>query len=458
MKTNTLFAGAICVTMLVLGGCDRSEGAKPPTSTPPASTSTPPPPPVPVHDPDIERELMIRDLSVVNDARTQGPNGAWSFGKLIQGLAGSSDPAVVSKFVVSWLRSWDADQTVNTFTVPKRTKIRALIIDPWKAKDGQAGVADDAWKPNLANAPFRLLAIVNRMDLNRGSGAAVQNAGEGRFVFGVVRPDGSPAQFTVIFEYELLAQDRERLRRWAQEWHALGTIPFGTQYNAALQKITDQFAGAGAAPLKPNKSALNQLRTNEIELVLPPENVSRGWELREFNIGSDGLLHPVTTKQTPANAFQNKADLATFINDNAVALLDRTLFIPEKLPDGRAFLAGASVVAPPTQGFFWNAPGIQNNEARHQLGMLTCNGCHHRESNTTDFLHVKVRAADQRAELSDFLEGGPQFQDPVDPTLKRDAVNDLQARATILKALAGEIALPAGVLEGLEENRAVRVH
>ena len=54
---------------------------------------------------------------------------------------------------------------------------------------------------------------------------------------------------------------------WANAWHALGALPFPSEeYNAALQAITERFAGRGAMPGRPNGSALNQLRTNEIDL------------------------------------------------------------------------------------------------------------------------------------------------------------------------------------------------
>src|SRR6185503_10626403 len=101
----------------------------------------------------------------------------------------------------TWLKTWDIDQTINGFVVPARPNIRTVLIEPWKARDGQAGVSDEQWEPNWRNAPFRLLAIVNRLDLKRDAGGIVQNAGEGRFVFCVTAGAGvdSPElPFTVI--------------------------------------------------------------------------------------------------------------------------------------------------------------------------------------------------------------------------------------------------------------------
>ena len=152
----------------------------------------------------------------------------------------------------------------------------------------------------------------------------------------------------MIFEYEQLATDRAALRGWAQQWHALGTMPFGAAYNAALQQITDRFSGANKAPAKPNGSPLNQIRTNEIALSSP-------WELREFRIAG-GQLREVPVAQSPDNSLQGTPRLAKFINDNEAAILDRNFTIPAQF-EGAAFQAGSSLVP---FGFFWQAPAVNN--------------------------------------------------------------------------------------------------
>jgi len=267
----------------------------------------------------------------------------------------------------------------------------------------------------------------------------------------VLNAAGGTEPFTVIFEYEQLATDRELLRGWAQQWHALGNMQFGDAYNAALQKITDRFSGKGKAPGKPNQSPLNQLRTNEISLVLPAD-FAKGWELREFNIVG-GFLAEVTAKQSPDNSFQNKPALAKFINDNEADILDRNFTIPQTF-DGAPFLASSSIVAPPPQGFFWIAPGVNNPQARHVVAFNACNGCHHTETGTADFLHVKPREAGVEAKLSGFLTGIKDVPDPVSG-VKRE-FHDLADRAVILKALAEE----AGDvrLNAVTRDRRSRVH
>ena len=136
----------------------------------------------------------------------------------------------------------------------------------------------------------------------------------------------------MIFEYEQIATDRAALRGWAQQWHALGTMPFGAAYNAALQQITDRFSGANKAPAKPNGSPLNQIRTNEIALTSP-------WELREFRIVG-GQLREVPVAQSPDNSLQGTARLAKFINDQRARHPRPQLHHPgavrgRRLPGGR---------------------------------------------------------------------------------------------------------------------------
>ena len=462
-------SSSVCVRALVFGSLfaatlATATACKPTSTTPPTpppaqpGDPTPPSQPPAVHDVVVNKELMITNLSVVNDARTKGPDGPWSFGALMTRMAGPTDP---SAFVVKWLQTWEADQPVNGFSIPKRTQIRKLVIEPWMKKDnGGQTVPDGSWKVNFANAPFRLLAIVNRLDLMRETTTSVANAGEGRFVFGVLGPAGEALPFTVIFEYEQLATTREQLRGWAQQWHALsttGSAPFDETYKAALQVITDRFSGSNAAPNKPNGSALNQLRTNEIALVLQ-DNLSRGWELREFHI-ANGLLTPATTRQSPSNSFQNKPELTEFINTNETAILDGTF---EILPTfkGLPFLAASSLIAPPVSGFKWIVPPTVNNEARFKVAFASCNGCHHMETDTKNFVHVDNRAATSEAALSKFLTGEPDGSDfkVVDQGTGgfTRPFNDLKQRAAILKATAEEAG--AVQLHSLRDNRRFRVH
>ncbi len=177
----------------------------------------------------VGKELMITDLSVVNDARTGGPGGAWSFGRLMSAMAGAGQSG--GAFVKDWLGTWQTGSSVNGFALPRRPAIEDKVIRPWMAKDGATSFAQ--WTPDLGNAPFRLLAIVYRPDLGIvTTNNTIADAGEARFVFTALdlgaQPDldrAPPLPFTLIFEYTLPASSRDQVKAWAARWHGLGSLP-----------------------------------------------------------------------------------------------------------------------------------------------------------------------------------------------------------------------------------------
>ncbi len=367
---------------------------------------------------DPARELFIRDLSVVNDcfrttwtgicAKPAQPatRGAWTFGKLMEGLAGTTDPIKLSAFTTAWLNHWNFDQTINSDPVLKRTNIQTLVIQPWLTASG--GVTLD-----MKKAPFRLLAIVARLDLRQNSGysGGGTTAGEGRFVFNVLNAQGGTTEFLAILEYGLDARACTDVQNWARSWHGLGSIPFGATYNAALQQITDQFSRLGASPNKPNGSALNQARTNEIALQFP-------WELREFKLLANADVVPpvplveVTVAQTPANSHQKSQLLANFINQETPAILAGQHVVPLSFQN-TPFRGGASRH---NLEFDWDGPSppacatINTPEARHIVSRETCNGCHGGETGTV-FKHVEPRPANLPSALSAFLTGSGPLTD-----------------------------------------------
>ena len=412
---------------------------------------------------DPERSLIVRHTSVVEDPtrtfnpcnNTGTPMGKWTFGYLMQQMANQAQTGInPSAFVRQWLSNWEAAQTVNGFNVPARLNIRNLIINPWETASGGRGRPLD-----LSKAPFKLLAIVNRVDLRNNTVYGGTNGGEGRFVFGLIAPGCNADQMTVIFEYGI-ERSGCGVRDWGREWANLSLLPLGSpQYNQALENITEQFARAGAAPRKVNGSALNQLRTNEIALASP-------WELREFRLtmGSEdpfpptGQLIQTTVKRTPDNVFNHTQTLADFVNQNEAAILSETHIVP-LLFNGNPFLGGDSLTTVPN--FFWDhrcntvpiddppyetsaigvplppvplpVPcGITNREARFKFSFNTCNGCHGGETNPF-FTHVKPVNFGFIAPLSGFLTG-ITVADPADGTPVR-TFNDLARRALDLDAL-----------------------
>ncbi|MGQ0507076.1 MAG: hypothetical protein ACT4TC_17350 [Myxococcaceae bacterium] len=334
-----------------------------------------------------ERELLIRSLSVVEDpvrtrfstsASANPAQGAWSFGGLMAAMSGDVPP---ERFVREWLRQWEAPQVVNGEIVKDRAEVmRRRVLDPWIAASGGETL-------DLSKAPFQLLAIVNRIDLRDLS---QESSGEARFVFGFVPFDGGFDDFTVILEYRIPAATEADVKAWGERWHELGKLALGTEaYNVALQDLTDSFTRKNADPMRPNGSALSQLRTNEIALS---EN---GWELREFTLSpATGLLQQSPLAQTPHDALNRTSQLRDLVNTNEAAILAKTFTVPRSERGGVAL----------NQRNTWFAQGIRSAEARHLFSLNTCDGCHGEET-ASNFHHIHNRSAWTEAALSEFMTG-----------------------------------------------------
>jgi hypothetical protein len=470
-----------------------------PIETSPAAVVTP------GTNPFQDQVLMITDPSVVTDptrtfdacTNTGAPNGVWTFGHLITEMANQSASGIApSDLAEQWLNHWASTQVVNTFNVPPRAAMAQLISD-WRAASG-GGALD------LTIAPLRLLAIVSRLDLRKSTGTGgggyptsaggdkFLDAGEARFVFGVLLPPGYSSApffgpgivnlgggcravaFSVIFEYGVPKCKCEDVRSWARSWVRLSTLPFpSATYNQALEKLTEQFAKTNANPLKPNGSALNQLRTNEIGLQFP-------WELREFRLLQIpfDFLHETTVADTPSNT---PLGSSTDFN-NTVTFSNYVLTGPRPVPllfGGINFLAGSSQVpGGPPPSFHWNGPAplnanvdpLHSNE-RFAVGLAACNGCHARETDTV-FVHVDPATAGLPATLSGFLTGttvndpvyvgaGAPIQREFDDLERRE--KDIKGLARIscfkfhpihldhvLTSLAAQKSLPADLFEGMD--------
>jgi hypothetical protein len=422
-----------------------------------------------------ERVLIIRDLGVVNDAtRTWdpctgagNPNGVWTFNHLITQMANQPasgiDPAV---FVENWLAHWQANQTINTHVVPNRNAaVTNLILTPWpKRPDGHV---------DLAQSPFRLLAILPRTDLRRTTGGGGSyglnvngnflDAGEARFVFGLVRKVGANCikeRHAVIFEYRVPKCECKHVKSWAQRWVDLfGFVPGTAAYNDRLQLLTDEFVKANANPTRPNGSALGQLRTNEITLGFP-------WELREFQLTQFpfSFLTETTSADTPIDAFNITAIFDSWVSTAVAPGLTAAMMFQNPIPPVPLFFdpPGAPPVVnflgsnpqTPNTGFHWRvtaalAPALPagggmniTNWGRHRASLATCNGCHGRESRLaatlTPFVHVDPSTpAGFPARISEFMSGINALPDPQEPAgLPNRNFDDLARREQDINKLA----------------------
>jgi len=377
-----------------------------------------------------DHSLMITDLNVVEDTlRTWNPctqkgnvDGPWTFKTLMKNLASPNPGAMasdadLSTFVRNWLNHWATSQMVNSDNVASRTAINTTIVNNWLSQSQAAGAP--VGQLDMRFAPFKLLAIVNRLDLRSNMGYGVSNAGEGRLVFGLVNCSSNASrEMTVIFEYGLPMRKCASVKAFAQEWYDLKDLAFTDPlFNQKLEHITDQFTKCGTSPSKPNQSSLNQLRTNEIALASP-------WELREFVLAVSGQMSEVTVKQEPSRIHNQKINnancqrLASFVNTNQADILARNYTVPEVI-SGVAFLGGKAQTefrpvgaASGINPHHWNgtvAAGlafINDNNTRQEFSLNTCSGCHGGETQTF-FTHVDPVFFGTQATLSGFLTGSP---------------------------------------------------
>lgn len=364
-------------------------------------------------------ELMIKSTTVVDDqirtvfnpSSTDSRNGVWTFKHLMENMAAT--PADAPAMVEAMLNTFTTSQTINGFTVAARPGMQNTILANWPR------TADGAL--DLAQAPLRLDAIVNRFDLrDLGSG----DAGEGRFVFSFVDPFDTffPLQANLILEYKLPAATDQDVQDWANSFHALGAMAFGESYNAALQAITERFAGRNARPDHPNGSAISAVRSNEIDFG------NNGiWQMRSFGLSAtSGRLEPVPLVLTPDRSFNNTSTLASYINANQDAIIAEKHTVPA-LFNGQPFQAGAVFNDLST----WFAPGV-NSDARFHFALNTCNGCHSSSETGTFFTQISPRFAFQEASVSRFLTG-TTISDPA--TGQSRTLNDLARRNADLKAV-----------------------
>ena len=414
------------------------------------------------------KSLFITDPAIVQDhdrtwdpctgAGTQG--GVWTFAHFIREMSIGSTKTP-EDFVTDWLSSWLNNYTVNGDVVVARTTMFSQVIQPWATASGvTAALVTDpgghrsvtlSGPLNLNIAPFRLLAIVNRIDLGETasgpsgySGTVTSRpttAGELRFIFNVVQPSpwggGSEAscgrkQFTTIFEYGVPRTGCTAVVNWAKQWTQLQAFSgFTDAYKAQLETMTESVVLHGSAPAKGNQNAINQVRTNEVALGLPI------WELREFTLSdedpvagtttpSDGELRPHTVALNPNDGAFSTGGTDPVVNAFVNGPVTAGVTLPVANPGncnasyavpytfmGRSFLGGNALIPPPS----WKANSVTtaspaaNICARHEFSLNTCSGCHHDDTNTngtfgsTNFTQINVTSPIP-VTLSKFLTGG----------------------------------------------------
>jgi hypothetical protein len=345
--------------------------------------------------------LIVVDPEIVGAlGDNANPDAPLSFRTQMQRLAGTGhDPL---EFTSAWLTRWASDSLVGPSNAPvdPRPGARDLLLAGWLDASGTGYGAASA--PSWADAPFQLIAIVNRVDL--AADACSGFAGELRLVYAALDPRTHQAlEATAILE--LPYPTTRAAADWARSWTRLGTARADALAEIARAVWLD------ADPLSA------RWRTNEIALADPAAQPS--WELREFQLGIEqGALEltAATLEFTPREDL-DPALLSAHMVGHAEAIRAGAVSLPAELRAGAA--------RTPTPDFSWPALGVSES-LRLAFSVQTCNGCHGGDQHALPFQHIAPDPTLQRpARLSRFL------YDPDAPS------DELRRRSARLQQLAG---------------------
>ncbi len=473
------------------------------------------------HEVKPEQELLITDLKVTDSHLAEYP-GVLSFGYVMDQIAKSNEIEDKTRLILSLLKHWEEDQVVNQFTVPARQSIRELVIDPWKKADGQAGVTDEEWQVDYANAPFRLTAVVNRLDLASipelemtaddfedmgidpddvpglgGASYASSSTGELRFTYCVCDQEtGEPlaGDFTLITEMEYRAYDISDQPEPAPSTYTTGrsntncpNMPANTTQTSSsqrpfgekdLQRWAMRWHQLGAYETIDNDylAALENLVHDNIQYLAEDRKTNLGQirtneaalaqprEMREFVLGSLGF-EQVPVDQTPDLSFtekhtkENRA-LADYINDNSKVIKLSRHLVDETLKIRRDKVPFlAGSALIPDDDFHWDARQVHDRLARRAFSMNTCNGCHAAETGISGGMHISTRKKGEPAVLSSFLTVG-DTQRVRDPARRahRDKMNEMEKRIAIYTSILSDDANSSRALRGLKAERNAWAH
>lgn len=394
MTRSTTPVLALCAVGLAFSGCSGPEhtitdpyGVEPPTRTPDGPPfDHPPPPPAPIAV-DRDKELLITNRAILGGSRSDSARveAAWSFRHLVEELA---PPGEAPAFVAAWLATWQATSTApeqGSLTLPARPDVRAKLVCPWlrlTPANGCNETCSQCTSENLdlTRAPFRLLAIVNRLDLAETPQGCADDATEARFVFVATGSDGSGTlPFNVIFEYGAKGTEAGD----AHAWHALARA--GETYAAALERITRTVSDRGRTTLK-------QLRTSE------NLGAARGtsYELRQFERGEKTLVATALT-----NTARDAADGTTLLSEHVASHTS-------KIAEGDNAITSELRTAfstMPRADYRWSEAN-DTSGMMNLFGLSTCNGCHAGHRGDTSVLPFSHVGANERGEtvVSRFLD------------------------------------------------------
>jgi hypothetical protein len=413
---------------------------------------------------DLYRELIVLDPGVLAALSADDDRAPFSFRSQMQWLAGNADALELTR---AWLLEWQTASEVGPELAPvaPRPLVGRLLVDPWVAASTPSGrveiarasadtetasaaystpeteeaapedaaeeapedtpeepAEDDGYAPaeppeyltppaeetpplpSWQGAPFRLIAIVNRLDL--ADDACDGAAGELRYIYGALDADGStPLDVTLILEVPY--PTTRSAAEWARAWKDLGALRSGDEYTRALAALGSEIM-ADSDPLRA------RIRTNEIAFA---DADSGGWEMREFRpqIVEDTLALVQAPLEFTPRADADPAELSAYVLEHADEIESSGASLPEPLRAGAASID--------TPDFSWNVLGV-SERLRRAFSLQTCNGCHGGDTASLPFRHISPgESLGEPARLSRFL------YDPDEPS------DELRRRLDIVDAL-----------------------
>jgi hypothetical protein len=321
-------------------GAPREDEDRPTLPSPPAA--------------DRWKQLLVTDLSVRESdlGSNRVPTSSMSFAAAMRALGGD-DPSG-AKMALDWLDTWSASTAgdADTEGAPARPSIAREITCRWLQR--RATNACDATcsycrerRVDLAQAPFALLAVVNRPDL--ATDPCAHGETEGRLIFVATQetPTKRTLPFTVIFEYAQPGTNASVATRWRD----LTRFPFGATLTRELSTLVQAFV-RGAEGRGPR---LLHVRTNE-----GLSGTKGEWMMRDFAF-HDGALHLEAAHGTPALGWQNTAALSDHVRN-----ADATTSLPRRFSTLEAIV--------PEARFRWLVDAPESRRA--SFSASTCNGCH----------------------------------------------------------------------------------
>lgn len=501
---------------LAAGGCSSSDSLPPPadvappgggTSEPPGLTTPPSPPPPPPGSP--SPEVFRRSFVIVDHTTMAALDTELAMGTLLY---------QVNQYVLSRVPQWNADNPDN----PKKTQTdREFAVQPFK------GGSDDVEKNNAAEegtrygtswpivdtfreriipkfdpekdpvGPFRLAAVVNRVDLtgdmdmrSGGQLAGVERRwfGEARFVYGLREPydAATPFPMTFIMEYRLPALRKNesgaievdpsfdyfhgpksmedwiaRRKLWPEVWARLASLEPGTPaYIDTLRGILRLFVtGKNHVTLRTGervRSASDGRFTNELEYH--EFYLNGNWALARRKMRREPFAcsqHSILAGRIDDEWDANTNDLAWNYTTGERNLEDDEVTAAAagcggKLPyaqfdedrgEGTQLRTKFARFTPDT---VWRPLGA-TEQRRHAFAVGTCSGCHAKETATQGF-HILPGLAGEDAKLSPFIAGAVRST----PNGVEYAYDEPGRRMELSRQFAAGVDVPGDVLHALD--------